>query len=433
MMNKLNIGLIGYGNVGAGVVKFILKRRAQIKEKFFVDLVLKIICDRRISEKNPKDLGKTLLTSNIDDVLNDPEVDVIIELIGGLHPAKELVLSALRKGKHVVTANKELIAHHGKELFQEVHASDRNIYFETSVMAGVPLIKTIAEGLAGNQFNGLYGIINGTCNYILTQMTQRDYSFQQAVAEAQQNGFAERDPTLDINGMDSAHKLAILTYLAFGKFVNVKDIYTEGITHINQDDIEHAETLGLAIKLLAIAKRINNEIEIRVHPTLISKEHPLASLNGVLNGVFIDTDPLGSILLSGKGAGQMIAASGVISDLINLASRYGTKASQTLINLYQENPEITIRKIDDISSKYYIRFMATDKPGTLAQITGILGNHNIGINSITQKAHNKVVAVPVIMLTESAPERLVRLALEEIYKLGIVKVKPVAIRMENLK
>lgn len=432
-MNRVIIGLIGYGNVGAGVVNFLQRKKNYIRKKFNNEFVIKTICDRSINKKNTEGLSGTFLTTDYNIVLNDPDINVVVELIGGLTPAKEIVLGALQKGKHVITANKQLIAQHGKELFQEAHRRDRNIYFESSVMAGVPSLNMITAGLAGNQFNKLYGIINGTCNYILTEMTQKNLSFSQALEEAQKRGFAESNPTLDISGMDSAHKLTILVSLTLGRFIKLSDVHTEGITHISHDDIEYAESLGLTIKLLGIAKRVNKEIEARVHPTLISKDHPLASINGIFNAILIDTDPLGDILLSGQGAGQMAAASGVISDLINFASREGCKASNYLANLHQESVTTTVKSIDQVLSKFYIRFMATDKPGVLSQITGILGLHNIGINSVTQKAHNtKVAAVPVIMLTDFAPENMVRLALDEIHKSGIVKSKPVVIRMEHL-
>ncbi len=431
-MTRVIVGLIGYGNVGSGVVKFLQRKKNYIRKKFNMEFVVKTICDRSISKKNTEGLVGTILTTNVNDILNDSETAVVIELIGGLNPSKEIILTALKQGKHVITANKELIAHHGKELFQEAHLNDRNIYFESSVMAGVPLINIITSGLAGNQFNRLYGIINGTCNYILSSMTQKNYTFAQALAEAQQNGFAESNPTLDISGMDSAHKLTILVSLTLGKFIKLSDIYTEGITHISHVDIEHAESLNLTIKLLAIAKKIDKEIEARVHPTLISKDHPLASINGIFNAIFVDADPLGDILLSGQGAGQMSAASGVISDLINFASREGCRASNYLANLHQESATTVVKSIDQVQSKFYFRFMAADKPGVLSQITGILGHHGISINSVTQKAHDKVVAVPVVMLTDYAPENMVRLALDEIHKSGIVKSKPVVIRMEDL-
>ena len=429
-MRKINIGIIGYGVVGAGVIKFLQKRQNYIQDKYRVQFVVRTICDRSIHRKDTRGLGATKLTKKISDVLDDRSTEVIIELIGGLHPAKEIITTALRRGKHVVTANKVLIAHYGKELFQLAEKQNRQLYFESSVGAGVPIIKTITEGMVGNTYNRIYGIINGTCNFILTEMTKNNLSFTKALKLAQEKGFAESNPTLDINGMDSTHKLAILAYLAFGKFVKVSDIYTEGITHISHDDIAYAESLNLTIKLLAIAKRYENIVEARVHPTLISKSHPLASINGIYNAFYLNANPLGDVLLSGEGAGQMAAASGVVSDLLNLASR-GADAN-LLCNLYSEAPNFRIRKIDQIKTRFYIRFMATDKTGVLGKITSVLGRYGIGLNSVTQPAHTAAWAVPVVMLTDYTLEKNVRLALKKIWELPIVKSKPVAIRMEKL-
>ena len=429
-MRKINIGLIGYGVVGAGVAKFLQKRQNYIQDKYRVHFVLRTVCDRSIHRKDTRGLGSAKLTKKISDVLDDRTTEVVIELIGGLHPAKEIVMTALRRGKHVVTANKVLIAHYGKELFQLAKKQNRQLYFESSVGAGVPIIKTITEGMVGNTYNRIYGIINGTSNFILTEMTKNKLSFSKALKMAQEKGFAESNPTLDINGMDSTHKLAILVYLAFGKFVKVSDIYTEGITHISHDDIAYAESLNLTIKLLAIAKRYENNVEARVHPTLISKSHPLASINGIYNAFYLNANPLGDVLLSGEGAGQMAAASGVVSDLLNLASR-GADAN-LLCNLYSEAPNFRIRKIDQIKTRFYIRFMATDKTGVLGKITSVLGRYGIGLNSVTQPAHTAAWAVPVVMLTDYTLEKNVRLALKKIWELPIVKSKPVAIRMEKL-
>ena len=429
-MNKINLGLIGYGVVGSGVVKLLKQREEYIQHKFNAEFFIKTLADRSVHKKDTRGLGKTLLTKDFRKVLEDPEIDVVVELIGGLHPAKEILIEALKRGKNVVTANKAVIAQSGKELFQLAKKHNCHLYFESCVGAGTPMINIVTDGLAGNKFSALYGIINGTCNFILTQMTQHNMSFGQALAEAQKKGYAESNPTLDINGMDSTHKLAILIYLAFGKFINVKDIYTEGITQISHDDIEHAEQLNLTIKLLAIAKKVNRKIEARVHPTLISKDHPLASINSIYNALYLKAQPMGDILLSGEGAGQMAAASGVLSDLIHLASQ--PTDTSLLSNIYSEAKNLGVRAIGQIKTKYYLRFMASDKPGTLAKIAGVLSRYKIGINSVTQKAHYGKSTVPVIILTDYAPERMFRLALQKIYQLSIVKSKPVAIRMENL-
>ena len=431
-MNKLNLGFVGYGNVGQGIIKLLKIRENFIRNKFNTEFNIKAIVDRSIHSKNTRGLTNTLLTTDINQVINDPQIDVIVELIGGMHPAHEITMNALKSGKHVVTANKELLARCGEELFQEAKKRNRSIYFESSVGAGVPIIKTITEGLAGNKFNRIYGIINGTCNFILSEMTKNNWTFSQALKEAQKRGYAERNPALDVDGFDSAHKLAILVFLALGKSIKLSDIYIEGISHISHVDIEHAESMGLTIKLLAIAKRVEKEIEVRVQPTLISKEHPLAAVNGIFNALLIDCDPLGDIVLYGQGAGQMAAASGVLSDLLNLAARNSSPSSITVGNLFQEISGFKLRKIDQIKTKFYLRFMAIDKPGVLSKITGILGKYGISIASMTQKMHKKSSTVPVVMLTDHATEKMLRLALEKITKLSVVKSKPVAIRMEKL-
>lgn len=430
-MVKLTLGLIGYGHVGRAVVKLLDKRRNFIKNKFRTEFVLKTICDRSIDAKEPQGLPKVHLTKNIDEVLNDNDINVVIELVGGLNPAEKIFMTALQNGKHVITANKELLAHKGKELFKAANQHNKNICFESSVGAGIPIIKTVTEGVAGNKFNGIYGIINGTCNYILTEMTKRNLSFSDALKAAQEKGYAESNPTLDINGMDSAHKLAVLVHLAFGTGIQLQDIYVEGITHISHHDIEHAESLNLTIKLLAIAKRFQDDIEARVHPTLVPKTHPLAPVNGIMNAIFLKTDPLGDVLLYGEGAGPMAAASGVVSDLINLAAKADNDVSSVLGNPVG-GTGLNVRKIGEIKTEFYLRFMATDKPGVLSKITGILGDHGVSISSVTQKGHDRTSVVPVIMLTHATEEQNLRLALDEIHKLPVVKSKPVAIRIEEL-
>lgn len=429
MTRKITLGLIGYGTVGSGVATFFHKRKKFLKDKFQTEFIIKTICDRSLHKKNISSLKGTQSTSDFQTILKDPEIDVVVELIGGMKPAKEIVTKSLRQGKHVITANKELIANSGKELFTLAQKHQRHLYYESAVGAGIPIIKSMSEGIAGNAYQGIYGIINGTCNFILSEMSEKHCSFDDALKEAQRRGFAESDPTLDVNGMDATHKLAILTNLAFGKFLNVKDIYTEGITHIAHTDIEHAESLNLTIKLLAIAKKKGTTIEARVHPTLISKQHALAAINGVDNAIYLHTDLMGDIMLSGEGAGQQAAASGVISDLINLATR--DSQAPLMCNQFNDNTQLTLGNINDITTKFYLRFMAMDKPGVLSKITGILGQHRISINSMTQKTHNPSAVVPVIMLTEAAKEKELHKALQEIHKLSIIKNKPVAIRLEE--
>ncbi|MBF0490663.1 MAG: homoserine dehydrogenase [Candidatus Omnitrophica bacterium] len=431
-MDHLNIGLIGYGVVGQGVAKVLKSRRKFLREKYDTDFFIKTICDRSISKKPNLALEQTLLTTDYQVILKDPDIHVVVELIGGLSPAKEIVLAALRAKKHVVTANKALIAECGLELFKEADANGCSILFESSVGAGIPMIRTITEGLAGNKFNGVYGIVNGTCNYILTAMSKSKLSFAQALKEAQEKGYAESNPTLDISGMDSAYKLAILVFVTMGKLVNVKDIHLEGISHISHDDIEFAESLNLTIRLLAIGKKVGNQLDVRVHPTMIPKDHGLATVNGVDNAIFLDADPLGDVFIEGQGAGQMTAAMGVVGDLINLGIRVDAPACIWAFNPADEVANLSLRKIDEIETRFYIRFMVTDKPGVLAAITTVLGQHNISIASVSQKQENKGSTVPVVILTHQANERQVREALDKITDLAVIRGRPVAIRMEKL-
>lgn len=432
-MERVNIGLIGYGVVGQGVVKILKNRRKFLKDKYKIDFFIKTIADRSIGKKPAPGLDNSVLTNDFHAVLNDKEIDIVIELIGGVSPAKDIILTAVRNGKHVVTANKELLANHGQELFKEANANNRMIYFESAVGAGIPIIRTINEGVAGQKFNGIFGIINGTCNYILTEMSRRGLTFQDALKEAQDKGYAERNPTLDINGMDTAHKLAVLVFLTQEKFVSVKDFHVEGINHISQEDIDYANNLDLTIRLLAIAKKSGNALDVRVHPTLIPKDHGLATVNGVDNAIFFDMDPMGDIFIEGPGAGQMTAASGVVSDIINLGiNKEYVEMPAWIFNPTEEQKEIKLRKIDEIETRFYIRFMVIDKPGVLSIITGVLGQHNISIASVSQKQENKGSTVPVVMLTHVANERSVRDALEQITQLAVVRSKPIAIRMEKL-
>ncbi len=427
-MKKLQIGLIGFGNVGEGFIKILKERRSLIKEKAGLEFCIKRICDKDLRRKRKLKVDRGILTSNPQDILSDPEIEIIVELIGGVHPAKEFIMQALKSGKHIVTANKALLAEEGKDVLKLAEKLKRSIYFEASVGAGIPVIKILKEGLLTNRINAIYGIINGTSNYVLSKMSQEHCSFSDALAEAKRNGFAEAKPHLDIEGIDSAHKIAILNYLAFGQMFNFKDIYTEGISKISLADIKYAHGMGFEVKLLAITKKKNEFIETRIQPTLIPKNHLLASVNGIFNAIYINSDLVGDLLFYGEGAGQMTAASAVVSDLINLANNLG-------MNGYgisrSRRKKLKLRKLDDIQSKYYIRFMAIDKPGVLARISGVLGKYKISIASVSQKGRRRAKVVPLVMLTHEASEKNMRMALAKIYKLAIIKEAPVAIRMER--
>jgi len=430
-MKKINAGLIGFGNVGSGVIKILRERKALLSEKTGLEINIKKVCDQDIVSKRNVSLDKGMLTRDAKAIINDPQIDILIELIGGIHPARELIIEALRKGKNVVTANKALLALHGQELFTEAADRGKNIYFEASVGAGIPIIKSLREGLVANRFNGILGIVNGTSNYILSSMSKNNCSFQAALKEARAKGFAEKDPTLDIEGMDSAHKLILLTYLAFGRFVDLKDVFIEGIAHISLADVNYAKELGFEIKLLAIAKKEGADLEVRVHPTLIPQEHLLSSVDGVFNAIYVSSDLAGNLLFYGPGAGQSSAASAVVSDLVDLTQDIKAGFFRPTLNIVADKTVKKLRKIDDFESRYYIRFMARDLPGVLARISGVLAKFGISIASVTQKERSKTQLVPIVMVIHEAKEKNMREALSIIDRLDAIKEKSVAIRMEE--
>lgn len=431
-MKRINVGLVGFGNIGSGVVRILRDRKALLSDKTGLDINIKKICDQDISGKRNVSVPKELLTRDIKELLNDPQIDILVELIGGIHPAKEFILEALRKGKNVVTANKALLAEAGQELFAEAADRGKNIYFEASVGAGIPIIKSLREGLVANKFNSIFGIVNGTSNYILSSMSKNNCSFEEALKEARLKGFAEKDPTLDIEGMDSAHKLILLTYLAFGKFIGLKDVFIEGISRISLADVNYAKELGFEIKLLAIAKKEGADLEVRVHPTLIPEEHLLSSVDGVFNAIYVSSDLAGNLLFYGPGAGQLSAASAVVSDLVDLTQDIKAGLFRPTLKTVADKGVEKLRKIDDFESRYYIRFTAVDKPGVLAKISGVLAKLGISIASVTQKEPSKAQLVPIVMVIHQAKEKNIRQALNIIDKMDGIKEKSVAIRMEEV-
>ena len=431
-MKKINLGLIGFGNVGSGVVKVLRERKTFLSEKISLEINIKKICDKDIVSKRNISIDKQLLTKNASEIINDPQIDILVELMGGIHPAKEYITEALKKGKNIVTANKALLAQEGQELFVLAKDLGKNIYFEASVGAGIPIIKALREGLVANKFNSIFGIVNGTSNFILSQMSHQNYSFEEALNEAKRRGFAEKDPTLDIEGIDSAHKLILLTYLAFGKLVNLNDVFIEGISRISLADINYARELGLEIKLLAIAKKEADDLEVRVHPTLIPKTHLLSSVDGVFNAIYVSSDLAGNLLFYGPGAGQMSAASAVVADLVDLTQDLKAGMFRPTLNITADKSIKKLRKTDDFESRYYIRFMALDKPGVLAKISGILAKFGISIASVTQKERRKAHVVPIVMVIHEAKEIDLRTALTTIDNLDAMKEKSVAIRIEEV-
>lgn len=429
-MKKINIGLIGFGTVGTGVVKILKKRSSLLSRRCGCDLVIKWIADKDITSPREVKVEKGILTTEVDKVINDPEVDIIVELIGTVHPAKEFIISSLKKGKSVVTANKAVLANFGQEIFDVAEKNNVNILFEASVGGGIPIIKALREGLIANKIRSIFGIINGTSNYILTKMSEKGLSFDEALREAKVRGFAEEDPSLDVEGVDSSHKLAILASLAFGKRIYLDDIYTEGITKITSGDLRYAGEFGYTVKLLAIAKYIGGALEARVHPTLIPKDNLLSDVSGAYNAIYVEGDLIGGTIFYGQGAGMMPAASAVVADLVDLAMELvGRKERKGKVLSKSEG--MRIRKMDEIETRYYIRFQAIDKPGVLAEISGILGANKISIASCIQKLRRKERVVPIVMMTHEARESNLRTAMAKIDKLRAIKEKSVVIRIEG--
>ena len=433
-MNEVRIGLLGLGTVGAGVAKLLESQRALLEERAGCRLRLDPIADLDVTRpREGLDLARLALTTDVTRVLADPGVHVVIELVGGLEPARSFILRALQAGKHVVTANKALLAHHGAELYDEARRRGVTLAFEAAVAGGIPLIRAVKEGLVANRILSVFGIVNGTSNYILSKMTDQGLDFSGVLKEAQAHGYAEADPTLDIEGMDSAHKLQILVTLAFRTFVELKDIYTEGITRVTQQDIGYARELGYRVKLLAIAKASDGGVEARVHPTMIPAASPLAAVSGVFNAVFITGHAVGDLMFYGRGAGQMPTASAVWSDVVEIARRiaHGVPALALELPSTAAAGAVPLRPIDGIRCGYYLRVMAQDRPGVLSRVAGILGENNISIASVLQKERAAREAVPVVMMTHAALEKDMRAALAAIDRLPVVSAPTTMIRVEG--
>ncbi|MDI6781119.1 MAG: homoserine dehydrogenase [bacterium] len=421
---QINIGLIGFGTIGCGVVKILQKSAGLIEKKTGVRLCLKRIADLDITTPRGIVVEPELLTTKVEEIIADDDIDVVIELIGGYEPARTIVLSAMRAGKSVVTANKALLSRYWEEIFQTAAECGVAFYAEASVGGGIPIISSITQGLVANEIQEIYGIINGTCNYILTKMSEEGLDFLEALKQAQANGYAEADPAFDIEGIDTAHKLSILSSISFGGHIPLESINTQGITRITRLDIDYAKELGFVIKLLGIAKRLSaNEIEASVHPAMIPEDHLLSSVSDVFNAIYMVGDFIGPMMFYGKGAGQLPTASAIVGDLVMLAHQ-----KKGLINRALPAKDIiSVRKRDSISSKYYLRITAKDSTGVLASIAGILGKYGISIASCIQKERGQFV--PIIILTHEAKEGNLRAAIAEIDGLPVIKDKTVCISL----
>ncbi|MFH1062457.1 MAG: homoserine dehydrogenase [Candidatus Omnitrophota bacterium] len=431
-MNKINVGLIGFGTIGCGVVKVLQQKAKILEKKLGLSINLACVCDLDIESDRGIDIDKTMLTTDVQKILNNEQIQIVVELIGGIHPAKEFILQALRNKKYVVTANKALLAEEGSEIFAAAKANEVDVYYEASVGGAIPIIRTLRDGLIADRIESVYGIINGTSNYILSQMAQKGCDFKIALREAQKKGYAESDPTLDINGVDSAHKIAILARLSFGHEVNFKDVYVEGIENIDLCDIRYAAEMGYCIKLLAIAKKIEGSVQLRVHPTLLPKKHLLANVNGVSNAILLRSDFVGEQMLHGPGAGQLPTASAVVSDIVSIAQKLQVASSQKTALLNISSDLIQVSSMDNIETRYYFRFSALDEPAVLSQIAAVLGKNNISIYSVIQKGRRQEQSVHVVMMTHDAKEKDISQALLEINALPVIKKKSVAIRTERI-
>jgi homoserine dehydrogenase len=433
-MKEIRVGLLGFGTVGTGVVKVFQDNAQLLQERLGAPVRLVRIADLDITSNRGISVEAGILTTRADDVLTAPDIDVVIELIGGYEPARSFVLKAIANGKHVVTANKALLALHGRDILQAAAQAGVEVMYEAAVAGGIPVISAIKENLCANNFRSVFGILNGTCNYILTRMTNEGADFAEVLKDAQAQGYAEADPTFDVEGVDTAHKLAILIALSFGTRVNFADIYTEGISDISALDIQFARQFGYKIKLLAISKAENGSIEARVHPTMIPLNYPLADVDGVFNAVRLVGDFVGPVMLYGRGAGMNATASAVVGDVMAIARnlRSGATLRTPPLGCQPENiRDLPIRPMADISSQYYLRFSVMDKPGVLAQIAGILGHHQISIASMMQPERQENEAVPIVLMTHEAREAWVRAALAEIDRLEMVREKSRFIRIES--
>lgn len=436
-MKPVKVGILGLGTVGGGTVNVLKRNAAEIARRAGREIIITRASAKDLDKKRICDTQGIILTTDPMDIINDPEIEIVLELIGGAGPVKEMVLKAIANGKHVVTANKSLIALHGNEIFAKASEKGVIVAFEAAVAGGIPIIKAIREGLGGNQIQWLAGIINGTGNFILTEMRDKGRDFNDALAEAQALGYAEADPTFDVEGIDAGHKLTILASIAFGIPLQFDKVYTEGIAQITRLDVEYAEQLGYRIKHLGIARKTPEGIELRVHPTLIPERRLIANVNGVMNAVLVKGDAVGNTLYYGAGAGAEPTASAVVADVIDVVRALTSDPENRVPHLaFQADSlhDIPVLTSDRFKTAYYLRLTAEDKPGVLADVTRILAEHHISIEAIIQKeAPVDETAIPIILLTQITLEKEMNAAIAEIEALKTVSGKVNRIRLETLK
>ena len=433
-MRDIGVGLIGMGTVGAGVIQILTENADEIERRLGARIRLVQVADKDIETDRGVPVDREILTTDVGRVLDNPQIQIVVELIGGYEPAKSFLRRAIANGKHVVTANKALLAVHGDEIFGAARQKGVDICFEASVCGGIPILRAVREGMAANRIHALLGILNGTTNYILTEMKERGETFERVLREAQRLGYAEADPTFDVEGIDAAHKLTLLSTMAFGCRVPFHSVYTEGISQITPQDIQYAMDFGYHVKLLAVAKYDGKRVEVRVHPTMIPSDHLLAGVRGVFNAVYVDADFLGPTLYYGQGAGRRATASAVVGDIVELGRSVLLGISGRVPpRAYREEAlkDAQIKPVEEVVSQYYLRFTAIDKPGVLSKISGILGEYGISIESVVQKGRDAGQAVPLVFMTHEAREADVRQALGEIDTLRVTLGPPALIRIEG--
>lgn len=436
-MKPVNVGLMGLGTVGGGTYNVLSRNAEEITRRVGRDIKVTHVAARDYNPDNLASLDGITVTGDAFDIVNDPEIDIVVELIGGYEPARELVLQAIKNGKHVVTANKALIAMHGNEIFAAAHKKGVMVAFEAAVAGGIPIIKAIREGLAANKIEWIAGIINGTGNFILTEMRDKGRDFGDVLKEAQELGYAEADPTFDVEGIDAAHKLAILGSIAFGIPLQFDKVFTEGISQITRDDVNYAEELGYRIKHLGITRRVDKGIEMRVHPTLIPERRLIANVDGVMNAVLVQGDAVGPTLYYGAGAGAEPTASAVVADIVDVARVLTVDPENRVPHLAFQSDAMTdtrVLSMDEVETAYYLRLKAIDQPGVLAEVTRILGDQQISIEAIIQKEPEEGANdVTIIMLTHKIPEQNMNDAISRIEALKAITAEVVRIRMESLR
>lgn len=429
-MRQIGIGIAGFGTVGAGVFKHLSGNRQLLRERLGFELTVRRIALRDLAKPRTVEAPAEILTTQWEDLIEDPNVQIIVELMGGIEEPLKLVLAAIKKGKIVVTGNKALLAEHGKEIFAAAEAHRVPVFYEAAVAGGIPIVKSIREAFVASHIRSIHGIINGTSNYILTRMTQEGLGFAEALKEAQDAGFAEADPTLDVNGWDAAHKAMILASLSYGFWMGACDIFVEGIEEITASDIKFAGQLGYKIKLLAIIKADEKkEVEVRVHPTLIPATHVLSNVNGVFNAVAVNGDVVGETLFYGRGAGQDPTTSAVISDLAEAAIALESPRAQfgfTPHDLYG-----SCKPVGEVVSQYYLRLCVIDRPGVLAAVAGVLAEYQIGISSVIQPEAHEEEPTPLILMLHDTPHKQICQAVERLGQLECVKRAPRLLRVET--